>query len=53
MTDTSGTEFWRNMKPIPDPLKPGVPPEIYRSRITDGDERLFVPLSETVFTKPV
>lgn len=46
-------EFWRDIKPIEKVFKAEAAPELYHSKITDVDERYFVPLSDTVFTRPL
>ncbi len=47
------TEFWRDIKPIENVFRPGAVPELH---ITDGpsdDGRLYIPLSETVGSRPL
>ncbi len=53
MPQAPGSEFWRDIKPIEKVFRPGALPEVYHARIADGDERLFVPFSETVSSKPL
>lgn len=53
MAETPNTEFWRDIKPIDDVFRPGALPEVYRAKIAEGDQRYWVPLSETVSSKPV
>ena len=53
MPDDTGTEFWRGIKPISNVFKPDAQSEVYMAKIADGDDRYYVPLTETVFTKPV
>ena len=53
MPHAPGTEFWRDLKPIDTVFKPQALPEVYRSKVAEGDERYFVPLSETVGSKPL
>ena len=54
MAKDAGNEFWRDLKPIENSFKPDAKPEVYFPKIADlSDERYFVPLSETVSTRPV
>ncbi len=53
MTDATGTEFWRDIKPIPDTFQPHALPEAYISNAPTDDERFYVPLSETVGSRPL
>jgi 2,4'-dihydroxyacetophenone dioxygenase len=53
MTDTAGTEFWRDIKPIATVFKPEAVPEAYVSNAPTDDERHYVPLTETVGTRPL
>jgi 2,4'-dihydroxyacetophenone dioxygenase len=55
MTDTaSGAEFWRDLKPITRVFQPDALPEVYIPDVTSlEDMRYFVPLSETVYSRPV
>jgi 2,4'-dihydroxyacetophenone dioxygenase len=53
MPQLPGSEFWRDLKPIGHVFRPGALPEVYRSQIADGDERYFVPFSDTVSSKPL
>lgn len=53
MPEAAAGEFWRDIKPIEKVFKPDALPEVYRAKIAEGDERYFMPLSETVFSKPV
>ncbi len=53
MAEAANTEFWRDIKPIPEAFRPGSLPESYMPKITEGDERYWVPMSETVSSKPV
>jgi 2,4'-dihydroxyacetophenone dioxygenase len=43
-----GTEFWRDLKPIVNPLKPDAQPEVFHQFAPVEDERYYVPLSQTV-----
>jgi 2,4'-dihydroxyacetophenone dioxygenase len=53
MPQTPGSEFWRDIKPIEKVFRPGALPEVYHSQIAAGDERYFVPFSDTVSSKPL
>ena len=53
MADTTNTEFWRNLKPITTVFKPEAVPEAYISNAPTNDERYYVPLSETVGSRPL
>lgn len=46
------TEFWRDIQPIENVFRADAAPEIFLPDTLD-DERWFVPLSETVFTRPL
>ncbi len=53
MPEAAKTEFWRDIKPIKDVFKPDSLGDAYMSKIAQGDERYWVPVSETVSSKPV
>jgi len=53
MPEAPGTEFWRTIKPIANVFRTGALPEVYLSKVAEGDERYFVPFSETVSSKPL
>lgn len=53
MAETATTEFWKGIKPIPQTFRPGALPESYQPKIAEGGERKWVPMSETVSSKPV
>ena len=53
MADKAGTEFWRDLKPIVNPLKPDAQPEVFHQFAPVEDERYYVPLSETVGSRPL
>jgi 2,4'-dihydroxyacetophenone dioxygenase len=53
MAEAATTEFWRDIKPIKTVFKPDALPEVYKPKIAGGDERLFVPFTETVSSKPL
>lgn len=46
-------EFWRDLKPIDKVFQPDALPEVYLPKIADCDERYYVPITETVSTRPV
>jgi 2,4'-dihydroxyacetophenone dioxygenase len=46
-------EFWRDIKPIDTVFREHSLPEMYTPSIATDDERYYVPLSETVGTRPV
>lgn len=45
------TEFWRDLKPLTNVFRPGAAPEVYRA--DPHDDRYYVPLTETVGTRPL
>jgi 2,4'-dihydroxyacetophenone dioxygenase len=47
------TEFWRDLKPITTVFKPEAVPEAYISDAPTDDERYYVPLTETVGSRPL
>jgi 2,4'-dihydroxyacetophenone dioxygenase len=49
----AGTEFWRDLKPIPNVFKPHALPDVYLSDAPTDDERYYIPLSETVGSRPL
>jgi 2,4'-dihydroxyacetophenone dioxygenase len=53
MSAQTKTEFWRDIKPIDNVFRPDALPEIYSSKVAEGDERYFVPFNDTVFSKPI
>ena len=53
MAEAQATEFWRDIKPIPTVFKPDALPEQYIQDAPTDDERYYVPLTETVFTRPL
>jgi 2,4'-dihydroxyacetophenone dioxygenase len=53
MTDTAGTEFWRGLKPIEQVFRPDAGADVYISDAPTDDERYYVPLSETVSSRPL
>lgn len=53
MPEDAKTEFWRDIKPIENVFKPEALREVYKEKVAQGDERYFVPISETVSSKPL
>jgi 2,4'-dihydroxyacetophenone dioxygenase len=53
MAETTNTEFWRDLKPITTVFKPEAVPEAYISNAPTDDERYYVPLTETVGSRPL
>jgi 2,4'-dihydroxyacetophenone dioxygenase len=53
MPEAATTEFWKDLKPIADVFKPDGVPEIFYPDTTSDDMRYYVPLTETVFTRPL
>ena len=53
MSEATGTEFWRDIKPIDKPMPPYALPEIYTHDAPTDDERYYIPLSETVGSRPL
>ena len=53
MAETTNTEFWRDLKPITTVFKPEAVPEAYISDAPTVDERYYVPLTETVGSRPL
>ena len=53
MPQAAATEFWKDLKPIEKVFQLDALPEMYTHDVAGGDERLFVPFNETVFSKPL
>ena len=53
MPEAAQTEFWRDLKPIKKTFRKHSLPEMYTPDIASDDERYYVPLSETVGSRPV
>jgi len=51
--EATTTEFWRDLKPITSVFKPDAAPEVYLGDAPTDDEKYYVPLSETVGTRPL
>ena len=50
---SSPTEFWRDLKPIEGVFKKDAAAEVYLPDAPTDDERFYVPLTETVGTRPL
>ncbi|MFC4429444.1 2,4'-dihydroxyacetophenone dioxygenase family protein [Citricoccus alkalitolerans] len=54
MPEQPNTEFWKGIKPIENSAKPLSLPEIHLPNADDiADERYYVPLSETAWSRPL
>ena len=53
MPEAATTEFWKELKPIENSFKPGVLPELYAKDPANSDERYFVPITDTVSSRPI
>lgn len=53
MPQAATTEFWRDLQPIQKVFQLDALPEVYTHDAPNGDERLFVPFNDTVFSKPL
>jgi 2,4'-dihydroxyacetophenone dioxygenase len=51
--DTPDTEFWRDLEPIAKVFQADAPSEAYVPDAPSEDDRLYVPLSETVSSRPL
>jgi 2,4'-dihydroxyacetophenone dioxygenase len=51
--EARGTEFWRDIEPIEESARPGSLPEVHLANAATDDERFYVPLTETVSTRPL
>jgi 2,4'-dihydroxyacetophenone dioxygenase len=51
MAETPTTEFWRDIKPIQKVFKADALPEAYVPNAAIDDDRYYVRLSETVFSR--
>lgn len=50
---TASKEFWRDIKPIESIFKPVGLTEVYRAKVTEGDDKYYLPMSATVGSKPL
>jgi 2,4'-dihydroxyacetophenone dioxygenase len=46
-------EMFPDLKPVPEVFRPGAAPEFYIADAPTDDERYYVPLSDTVATRPL
>jgi 2,4'-dihydroxyacetophenone dioxygenase len=53
MPDTPTGEFWKNLKPIENSLRPDALPEVYLSKVATDDDRYYVPFTDTVGSRPL
>lgn len=53
MTDTTGREFWRDLKPIEEVFRPGAGEDVYIADAPIDDERYYVPFTDTVSSRPL
>src|SRR5215211_182047 len=53
MPEAATTEFWKDLKPIENVFKPDALPEIFCKDAPTDDLRYYVPLTETVYTRPL
>ena len=53
MVDKANTEFWRDLSPIANPFKPHALPEAFIANAASEDERLYVPFTDTVSSRPL
>ncbi|QMV73413.1 2,4'-dihydroxyacetophenone dioxygenase family protein [Comamonas piscis] len=53
MVDKANTEFWQTLQPIANPFMPDALPEVYIPDAASEDERLYVPFTDTVFSRPL
>ncbi|MGH8981488.1 MAG: 2,4'-dihydroxyacetophenone dioxygenase family protein [Acidimicrobiales bacterium] len=53
MPEAPTTEFWQGLKPITKVFQPNAQPEVYTANIATDDERYYVPLTDTVSSRPI
>lgn len=53
MVEAAATEFWKDIKPIPNSFKPDALPEAYIQNAPTDDERYYVPFTDTVSSRPL
>lgn len=53
MPEQAKTEFWQGLKPISKVFQADALPEAYIANAPSDDERLYVPFSETVSSRPL
>lgn len=53
MPELATTEFWKDIPAIANVFKPDAKPEVYIPNAPTEDERLYVPFTETVSSRPL
>ena len=53
MPERASGEFWATLKPIANVFKPDAMPESYLANAPTEDERYYVPISDTVSSRPL
>ncbi|MEL3889053.1 2,4'-dihydroxyacetophenone dioxygenase family protein [Ferrovibrio sp. MS7] len=53
MPEAATTEFWRHLTPINPVFKPDALPEAYVQNAPTDDEKLYVPFTDTVSSRPL
>jgi 2,4'-dihydroxyacetophenone dioxygenase len=53
MPQAPRNEFWRDLKPIVNSMKPDAQREVFHQQSAIDDERFYVPLSPTVGSRPL
>jgi 2,4'-dihydroxyacetophenone dioxygenase len=53
MSSAAATEFWRVLKPLADVFKPDAQREVHIASAPSADSRWYVPISDTVFSRPL
>jgi 2,4'-dihydroxyacetophenone dioxygenase len=51
--EPNGGEFWRDLKPLENVFRADAAPEIFLPDTLDDDDRYYIPLSETVGSRPL
>lgn len=53
MPEKPTSEFWRELKPIPNCFQPDARPEVYLADAPTDDARYYVPFTDTVSSRPL
>ncbi len=53
MPEAATNEFWKDLQPIQDSMKPDTLPEIYHSFAPTDDDDYYVPFTDTVGSRPL
>ena len=53
MPERASGEFWATLKPIANVFKPDAMPEVYLANAPTEDDRYYVPISDTVSSRPL